>query len=208
MRHILLIMCIAGGAISATPQSPVPDSPEPDTTTDYLSDDDPDGLDYEDMFADEQGKYYDLSFDAFIPPDGYRDEMSLRLLRGDLVEYARRFLGRRYVHGGKGPNVFDCSGYTSFVFDHFGITLSPASRVQGDQGYTVPLEAAQVGDLIFFSPRRGGPNVGHVGMIISVDPENGSLEFIHASVKKGITIQTFPDNAYYSKRYLFIKRVL
>ncbi len=198
LRYIALlsvaIFCLNTGAQTSEP--------------DYLNDPDPDGLDYEDMFADEDGKYFDLSFDAFIPPEGYRDEISLRMLQNDLIDFSQQFLGCRYVHGGKGPKVFDCSGYTSYIFGHFGISLSPASRIQGEQGYSVPIDAARPGDLIFFSPRRGGPNVGHVGMIISVDEDNNTLQFIHASVKKGITIQSFPDDGYYSKRYLFIKRVL
>lgn len=130
-------------------------------------------------------------------------------LREGLVDYAKNYLGCRYVHGGKGPSVFDCSGFTSFVYRKFGYSLSPASRMQGTQGNRVgSVKDAEVGDLMFFSGRAGGRTVGHVGMVVEVNKEAGTLKFIHASVKRGVTIQSFPDGAYYSKHFLHVQRVL
>ena len=130
-------------------------------------------------------------------------------LKNELVSYAKKYLGCRYVHGGKGPTVFDCSGFTSYVFRNFGYTLSPASRMQGTQGSRVAnMKDVEVGDLMFFSGRAGGKTVGHVGMVIDVDPENGTLKFIHASCKRGVTIQSYPAGGYYSKHFLHVQRVL
>ena len=33
----------------------------------------------------------------------------------DLLKESNRHIGKRYVHGGKGLNQFDCSGFTSYV---------------------------------------------------------------------------------------------
>lgn len=141
--------------------------------------------------------------------DGLGDSFnSISNFQNDLVEYAKSHLGRRYKPGGKGPYVFDCSGFTSYVFRNFDITLSPASRLQGAEGKRVSLQEIQVGDLMFFSGRRGGSTVGHVGMVIEVDEKAGKLKFIHASTKHGVVIQSFPDGAYYSKHYLHSTRVL
>ncbi len=126
----------------------------------------------------------------------------------ELVNFAKLHLGKRYKPGGKGPYVFDCSGFTSYVFRNFDINLSPASRLQGQEGTRVNLSDLQIGDLMFFSGRRGGKTVGHVGMVIEVDYETGKIKFIHASSKHGVVIQSFPDGAYYSKHYLHSTRVI
>ena len=129
-------------------------------------------------------------------------------LQDAMVDYAKDYIGCRYVHGGKGPKVFDCSGFTSYVYRKFGYSISPSSRAQGAQGKRVSMDDVRVGDLMFFSGRAGGKTVGHVGMVVEVNEENGSLKFIHASCKKGVTIQNFPDGQYYSKHFLHIQRVI
>lgn len=129
-------------------------------------------------------------------------------LRSEIVDYAKGYIGCRYRSGGKGPKVFDCSGFTSYVFRKFGYELGPASRVQGNQGEHIDFNDAEVGDLMFFSGRRGGKVIGHVGMVINVDKERGQVEFIHASSSQGVVVQKFPDGGYYSKRFLHLRRVI
>lgn len=127
----------------------------------------------------------------------------------NMVKYAERFLGTRYRHGAAGPSAFDCSGFTSYVYKNFGITLSRSSRSQYLQGERVSVNNLQPGDLLFFSSRSAGRgNVGHVAMVVSVDAQNGSCRFIHASVKRGVTYQTFPDNGYYSRNFIGARRIL
>ena len=49
--------------------------------------------------------------------------------RARVVRFARRFLGVRYVYGGSSPGTgFDCSGFTRFVYSHFGVALHRAAR--------------------------------------------------------------------------------
>lgn len=136
------------------------------------------------------------------------DFETLTSLQSGLVDYASRFLGTRYRHGAKGPNAFDCSGFTSYVFRNFGFALSPSSRAQGVQGRAVSSDEVMVGDLMFFSGRRGGKTIGHVGMVIDVDNATGKIKFIHAATKTGVEIQSFPDGGYYSKRFLQFRRVI
>lgn len=141
--------------------------------------------------------------------DGLGDMFnSVSSFQTDLVNFAKLHLGRKYKPGGKGPYVFDCSGFTSYVFRNFDINLSPASRLQGQEGTPVSVGELKVGDLMFFSGRRGGSTVGHVGMVIDVDDKTGKVKFIHASSKHGVVIQSFPDGAYYSKHYLHSTRVI
>lgn len=126
----------------------------------------------------------------------------------DMVSYAKKFIGARYRHGSKGPKSFDCSGFTSYVFKEFGYKLSPSSRTQYMQGVGVSRDEVRPGDLLFFSGRRAGKNVGHVGMVIDVSDDNKSIRFIHATIGGGVKIDTYPDGGYYSKRYIGARRVL
>lgn len=126
-----------------------------------------------------------------------------------MVDYAAKFLGTRYRLGATGPSAFDCSGFTSYVFRNFGITLSRTSRMQYQQGKKVNVKNLKPGDLLFFSCHSSGPgNVGHVAMVTEVDNANGTCTFIHASVKRGVTYQKFPDGGYYERHYIGAKRVL
>lgn len=56
-----------------------------------------------------------------------------------IIDYAKNYLGRPYRSGAKGPRAFDCSGFTSFVFRNFDISLSPSSRDQYTQGEQINL---------------------------------------------------------------------
>ncbi|MBD5316733.1 MAG: C40 family peptidase [Bacteroides sp.] len=130
-------------------------------------------------------------------------------LADKMVSYASKFLGTRYRRGATGPSAFDCSGFTSYVFRNFGITLSRTSSSQYKQGTKVNVKNLRPGDLLFFSCHSSGRgNVGHVAMVASVDKENGTCEFIHASVKRGVTYQKFPDGGYYDRHFIGAKRVL
>ncbi len=53
----------------------------------------------------------------------------LASLREQIVQYALQFEGCKYVHGGMSPAGFDCSGFTAYVYKHFGYTISKASAV-------------------------------------------------------------------------------
>ena len=130
-------------------------------------------------------------------------------LAAKMTDYAASFLGTRYRLGASGPKAFDCSGFTSYVFRNFGITLSRTSRQQYTQGERVATDELQPGDLMFFSSRSSGKgNVGHVGIVVEVDNETGSCTFIHASTKRGVVYQKFPDGGYYQKHYIGAKRIL
>ena len=124
----------------------------------------------------------------------------------DLLKEARTHMGKRYRAGSKGPNAFDCSGFSSYVYRQFGYNLSPSSRAQYTQGTPVDTKSLRKGDLVFFTSRRSGKNVGHVGIVVSADNESGSFKFIHAAIKGGIRIDT--NTGYYASRYLGARRII
>ncbi len=126
-------------------------------------------------------------------------------LLADLLKESHKHLGKRYVHGAKGPSQFDCSGFTSYVYKQFGYSLSPASRAQYKQGVEVKRNELRKGDLVFFTSRSSRGNVGHVGIVVSADNENGTFKFIHASIK-GVKVSDF--EGYYVPRYIGARRII
>lgn len=126
-------------------------------------------------------------------------------LVADLLKEANSHMGKRYRSGAKGPNAFDCSGFSSYVFRQFGYKLSPSSREQYTQGTAVDRKQLRAGDLVFFSGRRAGKTVGHVGIVVSADNEKGTFRFIHAA-RTGIKIDNC--DGYYAPRYIGARRVI
>lgn len=123
----------------------------------------------------------------------------------DLIKYAERYKGVPYKYAGKGPRNFDCSGFTSFVFRHIGCSLPTYSRGQATKGKKIATKKIKKGDLVFFTGRKTGNKVGHVGLVISATKK--SFQFIHASLK-GVMIDSYPSNKYYKKHFKFARRVI
>jgi len=95
-------------------------------------------------------------------------------IRVELVEYAKQFLGNRYVAGGSSlTKGTDCSGFTMSVFKNFGISLPHHSGSQAQKGTKISASDLQPGDLIFYSNSRG--TINHVALYI------GGGQVIHAS---------------------------
>lgn len=93
----------------------------------------------------------------------------------EIIAYAKKFLGVPYVYGANGPDSFDCSGFTKYVYAHFGYELNRSASGQLDNGREVPLSDIQPGDLVFFIYDGATTRASHVGIYI------GNDEFIHAS---------------------------
>lgn len=136
---------------------------------------------------------------------GREVESEDRQMIGDLLKEARKHIGKPYRHGMKGPKAFDCSGFSSYVYKQFGYKISPASRAQFHEGVKVDRKHLKEGDLVFFSSRSSGSNVGHVGIVISADNATGDFKFIHASIK-GVKIDEC--KGYYANRYIGARRII
>ena len=118
-----------------------------------------------------------------------------------VVEYAKQYLGCKYVAGGSSPEGgFDCSGFTSYVYKHFGISLSRSSKGQINDGVAVEKSNLQPGDIVVFN-NSSNTSIGHVGIYI------GGNSFIHAANPKEGVIITSLSSSYYQKRYVGARRV-
>ncbi len=137
-------------------------------------------------------------------------EETTEILRQELVEYAKNFIGVRYRSGGKSAKGFDCSGFTSYIMSNFGYNVPSASVRQAQIGETIAIEDAKKGDLVFFGHKnkKGGYRVSHAAMVVSEAGETFAM--IHAS-RRGIVIDDMNSSAwrkYYSKKFMHVKRVV
>ena len=122
-----------------------------------------------------------------------------------LVDYSLTFVGLPYRFGGTTENGFDCSGFVRYVYGKHGYDLPRSSREQVHIGKTVPLEAVQKGDLLFFKGRNArSSTIGHVAMVIEVS-ENKDVKMIH-STRHGLRADWLSEEPYYRKRYVTAKR--
>jgi hypothetical protein len=131
-----------------------------------------------------------------------RGEDQLRL---DIVEYAMTFKGTKYKYAGMSPRGFDCSGFTSYVMDNFGIELTHQSGVQETEGTPVSESKARPGDLVFFRKSRTG-KVFHVAMVVSNGPDG--IEVIHATSSRGVVVDNIQQSSYWSAKHATIRNVI
>ena len=121
-------------------------------------------------------------------------------LGSQIVAYAKQFLGTPYVYGANGPNSFDCSGFTKYVYSHFGYTLTRTATDQLSNGTSVTKDQLQPGDLVFFKYNTSKP-VSHVGIYI------GGNQFVHASTPTVGVIVSDMDSAYYGTGFVGARRL-
>lgn len=117
-----------------------------------------------------------------------------------VVAYAKQFIGNPYVYGGNSlTNGIDCSGFTSQVMKHFGVSLNRSSASQyANNGYYVDSSSLQPGDLLFY---------GYSGQVSHVAIYIGGGQIVHANDERtGICIgNAFPSGG---KPYIGAKRVI
>lgn len=90
-----------------------------------------------------------------------------------VVAFASNYLGTPYVWGGSSPQPgFDCSGFTSYVYRHFGISIPRVAAAQATVGTAVARDDLQPGDLVFF--KKPGRAIHHVGIYV------GDGAYIHS----------------------------
>ena len=117
-----------------------------------------------------------------------------------VVSTAKGYIGSRYVSGASGPNSFDCSGFTSYIYKQYGVNLNRTAAAQYGNGTFVSREQLQPGDLIMFGPSASGIN--HVGIYI------GGGQIVHAAnPSRGVTTDTI-DSGYYNNNYVGARRVI
>ncbi len=127
-------------------------------------------------------------------------------LADKVIWTAVSYKGTPYRYGGTTKRGIDCSALVQNSFSSRGVYLPRSAYDMSKKGIKIPLRKAQRGDLLFFKTNRRRPGrISHVGLVTSV--KNGVVYFIHASTKRGVTINNMSEN-YYKRTYAFAKKVL
>ncbi len=129
------------------------------------------------------------------------------ILSDSVVFYAETLIGTPYKYGSTDPSVgFDCSGFITYVFNHFHINVPRSSKDFENTGTEIPIEKCKRGDLILFTGTDSTERViGHMGIIVSNN--NNGLNFIHATSGKSYSVVITTFNKYYEGRFVKTIRV-
>lgn len=130
---------------------------------------------------------------------------TLNVKPSKVIDYALQQLGVPYKYGSMDKRKgFDCSGFISYVFNHFQIQVPRVTYQFTNAGVDIPIEFSKPGDLILFtgSDARSGV-VGHMGIITKND--KGNIEFVHASTSSGVVVSGM--NSYFIPRYVRVNRI-
>lgn len=118
-----------------------------------------------------------------------------------LVGYALGYVGSSYSYGGTGPTSFDCSGFSQYIYSHFGYSICRTAGGQMSSGTGISKEYLQPGDLVFFSDSSSG-YITHVAIYI------GSGQIVHANTPSTGVIVSDLSESYYVRTYAGACRVL
>jgi len=121
------------------------------------------------------------------------------MTRDEIVLSAMKYTGRDYKPGGKTPETgFDCSGFTSYVFNLNGIPISGSSDQQAKLGKQKSKNNLLPGDLVFFG---NDDRISHVAIVASNKPDE--LEIVHSTTSAGVKIDNILNSEYWNSRFLF-----
>lgn len=124
-----------------------------------------------------------------------------------LVDFAQTLLGVPYRYASSNPLAgFDCSGFITYVFNHFHIAVPRSSVDFTNTGKEVTIQNAQTGDLILFTGTVDSiRTVGHMGIITE---NRDTLKFIHSTSGRAYGVTVSVLNKAYSRRFVKVIRVL
>ncbi len=134
------------------------------------------------------------------------DIQKKRVTPHELVGFAKTLIGIPYMYASTDPTKgFDCSGFITFVFNHFDIAVPRSSVGFTNIGRAIEIANAKEGDLILFTGTVDSiRTVGHMGIVTeNID----TLKFIHSTSGRanGVTISNFTDH--YKNRFVKVTRV-
>jgi cell wall-associated NlpC family hydrolase len=124
-----------------------------------------------------------------------------------LVAFGKSLVGTPYLYASSDPaKGLDCSGFITYVFNHFGIAVPRSSVDFTNVGKEVPTAIARPGDLILFTGTDSTIRiVGHMGIVES--NEKGNLLFIHSTSGKAKSVVITPLRGYYEARFVKVIRI-
>jgi cell wall-associated NlpC family hydrolase len=125
----------------------------------------------------------------------------------DLMAFAEQQMGVPYKYASTNPAVgFDCSGFITYVFNHFKIAVPRSSIDFTNVGKDIPVDDAKRGDIILFTGTDSTEKfVGHMGLI--TENKAGQIKFIHSTSGKAYGVTITPLSDYYRSRFVKTIRI-
>jgi cell wall-associated NlpC family hydrolase len=143
-----------------------------------------------------------------VPPKPADMVIAIETVQPDsLLAFAKTLIGIPYLYASTDPRKgFDCSGFITYVFNHFNIAVPRSSVDFTNYGKEIAIEKAKPGDLILFTGTDSTIRiVGHMGIIEST--KDDTLRFIHSTSGKAKGVVISPLGDYYKKRFVKVIRV-
>ena len=146
---------------------------------------------------------------GLIPPldTNYINHITDSVAAVKIVAFAKTLIGTPYRFGCTAPSTgFDCSGFITYVFNHFEIEVPRSSVDFTHAGTTIALADARAGDLILFTGTNCQTHtVGHIGLVI--ENSASGLSFIHASSGTDYAVIVTTLNEGYKARFVKVVRM-
>lgn len=140
---------------------------------------------------------------AFVPETGIKTGNTDP---AKLIAFSKTLKGIPYKYASTDPAAgFDCSGFITYVFNHFNITVPRSSVGFTNEGRPVELGSSKPGDLILFTGTDSTiRTVGHMGIITHT---GDSIVFIHSTSGKAYGVTETTLNPYYMGRFMKVIRI-
>ena len=147
---------------------------------------------------------------ALPDPVIYKQDQGINtgsIIPDSVVAFGKSLVGTPYLYASSDPaKGFDCSGFITYVFNHFNIAVPRSSVDFTDVGLEITEEVASPGDLILFTGTDSTiRTVGHMGIVES--NERGNLLFLHSTSGKTYGVTVSPLKGYYETRFVKVIRV-
>lgn len=123
--------------------------------------------------------------------------------RDKIIASAQKYIGTKYLYGGKNSKGFDCSGLVTRVFYDNKIDIRGNSTSLSKQGKGKTINDAKKGDLVFF---KKGNRVNHVALVAEIS--YNELWVIHSTSSRGVIKENILASNYWSSKKYFFKDLL
>jgi hypothetical protein len=133
----------------------------------------------------------------------HKPRVKCKACQSNLDRMVKQLQGSPYVWAEEGPDYFDCSGLTYYLYGSMGIELPRTAREQAKVGKKVSFKNLKYGDLLFFATSKSRYRITHVGMYL------GNGWFTHASTTKSkVVYSNIYKSRYFKSRLRVCRRYL
>lgn len=131
-------------------------------------------------------------------------------LGNEMVALAHKFLGYPYVWAGNGPDAFDCTGFTCYLYRQYGYYLGRTAGAQALDGRQVSGDITEIqpGDVLIFGAKTYRNYFGHAAFAIGLTEDGEGIEFIHAASGTLGVIKSSTKQTYYWDRLVGVRRLM